>query len=80
MERQGVCLACHKEIPDARFAYKMISKLGSSLGMVPETDTEHMALIGKAMFIAANVQIFGPLAAIAVVLLFIWLIRRRRAA
>ena len=80
MERQGVCLACHKEIPDARFAYKVISKLGSSLGMVPETDAEHMKLIGKAMFIAANVQIFGPLLAIAVILLFIWLIRRRRAA
>ncbi|NNG01725.1 MAG: cytochrome C [Desulfobacteraceae bacterium] len=80
MERQGVCLSCHREIPEGRFIYQVIAKLGAKLGMVPETDAEHMKLIGKAMFIAANLQIFGPLIAMVLVILFIFKIGRRKKA
>ena len=60
IERQGVCLSCHQEIPEARFVYRIISKLGDALGMIPATDTEHQKLVGKAMFIAANLEILWP--------------------
>ena len=80
MERQGVCLSCHQEIPRGRFVYQIIAKVGDSLGMVPKTDAEHMKLIGKAMFIAANLQIFGPFVALAIIIAFIVLIRRRKTA
>ncbi len=80
MERQGVCLSCHKEIPEGRFVYRVIAKVGTSLGMVPKNDEEHMKLIGKAMFIAANLQIFGPVAAILLIVLIVVLLRRRKPA
>ncbi len=79
MERQGVCLSCHQEIPEGRFVYRIISKLGDALGMIPATDAEHQKLVGKAMFIAANLQIFGPLVGILVVLLFVVVVRRKKA-
>lgn len=78
MERLGVCLSCHKEIPEGRFVYQIISKVGDILDMVPKTDAEHMKLIGKAMFIAANLQIFGPLVALVIIVVFVFLIRRRK--
>jgi hypothetical protein len=78
MERVGVCLSCHKEIPSARFVYRVISMVGDYLGMIPKTDAEHQKLIGRAMFIAANVEIFGGVvAAIIVFILIIYFIRRR---
>ena len=56
-----------------------IAQVGDALGMVPKTDAEHMKLIGKAMFIAANVQIFGPIVGLLIVILFVILIRKRKA-
>ena len=80
MERLGVCLSCHQEIPQGRFVYQLISKAGDALGMVPKTDAEHMKLIGKAMFTAANFQIFGPLIALLIVILIVLIVRKRKAA
>ena len=80
MERLGVCLSCHREIPEGRFIYQVISKLGDALGMVPKNDVEHMQLIAKGMFIAANVQIFGPLVALFLVILIVFLVRRKKSA
>lgn len=82
MERLGVCLSCHREIPEGRLVYRIISKVGDTLGMIPKTDAEHMKLIGKAMFLAANLQIFGPLVGLLLVLIFVVvpIIRRRKAA
>ena len=79
MERLGVCLSCHHEIPEGRFIYQIISKLGDALGMIPKTDAEHMKLIAKGMFIAANFQILGPPVALLLVILFVFLVRRRKA-
>ncbi|MDH3723800.1 MAG: hypothetical protein OER74_20060, partial [Desulfobacteraceae bacterium] len=73
------CLSCHREIPKGRFIYRVISKLGDALGMIPTNDAEHMKLIAKGMFIAANLQIFGPPAAVLIVILFVFLIRRRKS-
>ncbi len=78
MERTGVCLSCHKEIPEGRFVYRIISSLGDTLGMVPKNDADHMRLIGKAMFIAANIQIFGPVVAVIVIVAFVIVIRKRK--
>jgi ascorbate-specific PTS system EIIC-type component UlaA len=77
-QRGGVCLSCHKEIPQGRFVYRAISKVGDYLGMIPKTDADHQKLIGKAMFIAANVQIFGILIAVIVILLAVVYFARRK--
>jgi hypothetical protein len=78
MERLGVCLSCHREIPDGRFIYRVISKLGDTLGMIPENDAEHMKLIARGMFIAANFEIFGPIVAVFLIVLIVYLVRRKR--
>ncbi|MBW2441627.1 MAG: hypothetical protein JRH12_14215 [Deltaproteobacteria bacterium] len=46
--------------------------------MIPKTDADHQKLIGKAMFIAANVQIFGILIAVIVILLAVVYFARRK--
>jgi hypothetical protein len=61
MERVGVCLSCHKEIPGGRLIYRFISKVGSVLGLIPKTDPEHQKLISRAMLIAAHVEVLGGL-------------------
>lgn len=79
MERVGVCLSCHKDIPSGKVIYQFISKVGEVLGMIPKTDQEHKALIARAMFIAANVEIFTPI--IIGMLAFVFVIyygRRKR--
>ena len=78
MERIGVCLSCHKDIPTGTFTYRAISKVGDVLGLIPKTDQEHKKLIGRAMFIAANVELFGLPILILLVLLTIYLVRRKR--
>ncbi|MDJ0889226.1 MAG: hypothetical protein QNI89_18140, partial [Desulfobacterales bacterium] len=80
MERTGVCLSCHQVIPDGAFVYQIISKVGETLGMVPENDAEHRRLIGRAMFVAANVEIFGIPIAILVIIVFVVLLRRKKAS
>jgi hypothetical protein len=78
MERVGVCLSCHKEIPSGRFVYRVIAKVGSMTGLAPKTDAEHQKLIGRAMFLAANVEIFSVLIGIIVVLIVIVYFARRK--
>jgi len=47
--------------------------------MIPKNDQEHRKLIARAMFIAANVEIFGALAAAIIgLLLAVFIIRRKR--
>lgn len=80
MERVGVCLSCHKEIPTERFVYRVIAKIGSITGLAPKTDAAHQKLIGRAMFIAANMEIFGVLiGAIVVLVIIVYFARRKRA-
>ena len=80
MERLGVCISCHREIPSGRLAFRLISKIGEVLEMTPKTDQEHQKLIGRAMFIAANVEVFGPAAAgiVAFLMILYFLLRRGR--
>ena len=81
MERVGVCLSCHKEIPSGRFVYRVILQSGDYIGLIPKTDAEHQKLIGRAMFIAANVEIFGTaVVGIVVLVLIIYFVLRRREA
>jgi hypothetical protein len=82
MERVGVCLSCHKEIPSGRLIYQFISKVGDLLGLIPKTDAEHQKLIGRAMFIAAHVEVLGGMIGsliVAAVCYYFFIVRRRRA-
>ena len=57
--------------------YQFISKVGGILGMIPKTDQEHKALIARAMFIAANVEVFTPII-LGMIAFFVVLYFRRK--
>jgi hypothetical protein len=78
MERVGVCLSCHKDIPTGNFVYRLVSKAGSVLGLIPKTDADHQKLIGRALFIAAGVEVFGAIIAVLVVVAGMFYLMRRK--
>jgi hypothetical protein len=82
MERIGVCLSCHKDVPDGAFAYRVVSKAGGVLGLIPKTDEEHQKLIGRALYMAANIEVLGGIviATIVVVLGIYFVFRRKKTS
>ena len=79
MERVGVCISCHKDVPDGNLSYRAVSKIGSMLGLIPTNDAEHQQLIGRALWIAATVEVFGTaLAGIVIFLLIVYFVRRKK--
>jgi hypothetical protein len=82
MERVGVCLSCHKEVPTGKFAYRVLSRAGSVLGLIPKTDQEHQQLIGRALYLAANVEVFGAIiiATLVAFLVIYFVFRRKKKA
>ncbi len=82
LERKGICLSCHKEIPDASLAVNILHHLAVATGQIPSTPKEHSSLVHKVVLLSAWVQVGGiiglPLATGLFVLLLA--IRRRRKA
>jgi hypothetical protein len=78
IERTGVCIACHQDIPDGIPSVAMLNKIGQLAGMLPETDEEHQVLTQKIMRMTARVQVFGPFLGVVVLVLMVWLYKGRR--
>lgn len=70
LDRRGVCLACHKEIPDGDMAIDLLSHVAKFGGL--EIDNEmHSSLLHKSMLFTAWGQVLlGILLITAVVLLY----------
>ncbi len=82
MDRQGVCLSCHQEIPDGSLAVSLLHHVAEFAGQLPDTPEKHDSLLRvKIMLFSAWVQfaaaLGGPLVALAGGLWF-WRHRRRR--
>ena len=78
MERIGVCLSCHKDVPTGSFAYRVLSGAESVLGRIPKTDDDHRALIGRVLYLAANVEVFGGVVAVLLACVLVVYLRRRK--
>jgi len=61
MERVGVCISCHSDIPNGSISMKMISSAGKLLDMNPHSDAEHSALINSDINWAATTRLLVPL-------------------
>ncbi|RME29332.1 MAG: cytochrome C, partial [Deltaproteobacteria bacterium] len=79
LNRRGVCLACHRDIPGS-IDVRLLNHVAAALGMLPESDAEHSSLLRKTLHIAGWVQVVGPFAAGLLLLLCFVRFRRRRAA
>ena len=83
INRQGVCLACHQEIPDRSLAVSLLHHVAEYADQLPKTAEEHNSLVHKILLTAGWFQVAGaavvPPAMLAGVLWY-WYRRRRRIA
>ena len=78
-DRDGVCLACHQEIPERSVAVSLLHHVAEAGDMLPKTDDEHAALLHKNILFAAWGQVGGGfLGVVGVLLIAVWLWRRRK--
>ena len=79
ISRRGVCLACHKEIPDQSLAASFLHHAAKYSGMLPKTPKQHNALLYKILMITAWAQTFFAICAVPFVFcLVLWFVIRRR--
>jgi len=83
MEREGVCLSCHQEIPDRSLSVVLLHPLAKLLGMFPTTNPQHTSLLHKTLLLAGWVQVCvmlgGTVFGIAAVIAFlVWRRKKRR--
>jgi len=80
MDRRGVCLSCHEEIPAESLAVSLLHHTADVLGALPRTADAHGSLLNKILLLSAWTQVGGGAVAGAAFLAgAIWLWRRRRA-
>ncbi|MCD4665357.1 MAG: hypothetical protein K8R68_08795, partial [Bacteroidales bacterium] len=75
MERVGVCIACHQDVPDGNIFIKATAAAGELLGMVPHHDHEHMKLLNMDIKWAAMMRILFPLI-IGIIIILVFVIWR----
>ncbi|OHB66254.1 MAG: cytochrome C [Planctomycetes bacterium RBG_13_63_9] len=79
IDRQGVCLACHQEIPDRSLAVNLLHHVAEYTGQLPKSSAQHGSLIHKIMLLSGWVQVAGGLAVPLVGLAaIVWYRRRKR--
>ncbi len=78
MDREGVCLACHQEIPDNSAAIDLLHHTAEMIGMLPETNEEHSSLLRKTTLMAAWTQVGAGVLGTLLVLGIVFRLRRRR--
>jgi len=82
IDRQGVCLSCHQEIPEENLAVSFLHHVAEYTDQIPETAEQHNDLLHKIVLFAAWGQflgaIIGPFVAIFFLVLIVRWWRRRR--
>ncbi|OQX73398.1 MAG: cytochrome C [Campylobacteraceae bacterium 4484_4] len=75
VDRRGVCLSCHKEIPSEDLAVSLMVHTAEVAGIKIDNRMHH-TILHKTLLVSAWVQVLGGL--LAGMLLMWWWIRRRR--
>ena len=79
IDRRGVCLSCHQEVPDRSLAVNLLHHVAKYTGQLPETPDEHDSLIHKILLLSAWIQVaVAGAAPLAVAVGAVWYWRRRR--
>jgi len=79
MDRRGVCLGCHREIPNRSLAVSLLHHVAEYSGQLPKTRDEHTALTHKILLFSAWGQAALVLGVpLALALVAVWYVRRRR--
>jgi len=75
MDRRGVCLSCHKEMPGEDLAVSLLVHTAEVAGIKIDNDMHH-TLVNKSLLMTAWVQVLGGL--LFGLGLMYWVMRRRR--
>ena len=79
IDRSGVCLACHQEIPDESLAIGLLHHVARYADALPRSDVEHSDLLQVIALIAAWTQVIAPgVIGFLALLTLVWFVRRRR--
>jgi hypothetical protein len=78
MDRSGVCLSCHQEIPSGSLAVSLLHHVALYSGKLPETSDQHNALLHKNLLLSGWAQILAGASVLAVAIFAVWRWRRRR--
>ncbi|NQT11939.1 MAG: cytochrome C, partial [Planctomycetes bacterium] len=62
VSREGVCLACHQEIPDRSLAVSLLHHVAEYADQVPKTPQEHNALVHKILLLVGWGQVAAMVA------------------
>ncbi len=83
ISRDGVCLSCHKEIPDRSLAVSIMHHVAEYSDQLPKTPKQHDSLVNSILLLAGWVQVAGMIALPTIVVAagaWYWRRRRRRRA
>jgi hypothetical protein len=78
IDRNGVCLSCHQEIPDRSLAVSLLHHVARYSGQLPETADQHNSLLHKILLLSGWVQVLGGGIILGVTVTGLWRWRRRR--
>lgn len=78
VDRRGVCLSCHKEIPDGSLAVSLLHHVAKYTGQLPKSPDQHASLVHKTMLLAGWIQVGGMVGMPLVLLGGVWYWRRRK--
>lgn len=79
IDRRGVCLGCHQEIPDRSLAVSLLHHVAQYSGQLPKNRDDHTSLLHKILLFTAWGQaalVFG--APLLLACSALWYVRRRR--
>ena len=79
MDRRGICLSCHQEIPDRSLAVSLLHHVAEYTGQLPITPEQHSSLVHKIMLLSGWIQV-GVMAGAPLAILAgaVWYWRRRK--
>jgi hypothetical protein len=78
IDRRGLCLGCHQEIPDKSLAVGLLHHVAQYTDQLPKNRDEHASLIHKILLTTAWLQ-FAAMVGVPLVTMagVIWFVRRR---
>ncbi|RMG03353.1 MAG: cytochrome C [Planctomycetota bacterium] len=80
MDRRGVCLACHQEIPKGSFAVDLLHHVAEATGQMPKNADDHNDLVHKILLVAGwgQVAVMFMVPFVVVLAAGRWMFRRRK--
>ena len=77
LDRRGVCLSCHKTIPNQDLAVSLLTHVRETANIEIDND-KHKSILSKLLIIGAWVQVGGALFGALFITFIIWKIRRKK--